>query len=300
MTYEEFQTKILADLRNYYGADAKIEIKTVTKNNGNIYTGINIHLAEDGNIVPVIYLERYYEMYEQGTCIDECVEKIIALREESGADRLGIDNPLETITTWEVVKDKVYPILINTEMNQDLLQRLVHKQFLDLSVVYIIRLATEENGGMASVKVTSELIRTYGISIDELHATALNNLQNDNYRLVDMEIVIRQMLGDINDEPMLQSLEPGKMYLLSNGCKQYGAAGMLYDDFLKEKSNGQSFYILPSSIHETIFIPVSEDVKAEELNAMVVEVNESQVEAGEVLSNHTYYYDGASGELRIA
>ena len=59
-----------------------------------------------------------------------------------------------------------------------------------------------------------------------------------------------------------------------------------YAMYLKE-----NFYILPSSVHEMIILPESGALPKEELNAVIQEINGSQVNAEEYLSDHAYYYD---------
>ena len=83
-----------------------------------------------------------------------------------------------------------------------------------------------------------------------------------------------------------------EMYVLSNRIRSYGAAAILYDNRLEGigaylKSN---YYVLPSSVHEVIVIPEHAAVGKEELSAMVAEINRTQVEAEEVLSDRAYYY----------
>ena len=53
----------------------------------------------------------------------------------------------------------------------------------------------------------------------------------------------------------------------------------------------ENFYILPSSVHEMIILPESGALLKEELNAVIQEINGSQVNAEEYLSDHAYYYD---------
>ena len=49
--------------------------------------------------------------------------------------------------------------------------------------------------------------------------------------------------------------------------------------------------LLPSSIHEVILIPKSKSPDLKDLNEMINEVNETQVQEEEVLSDHAYYYE---------
>ena len=62
---------------------------------------------------------------------------------------------------------------------------------------------------------------------------------------------------------------------------------------------GSDLYILPSSIHEILLLPVSAG-KPEELAEIVKEVNRTQVQPEERLSDSVYLYDRKSGEIRIA
>lgn len=50
------------------------------------------------------------------------------------------------------------------------------------------------------------------------------------------------------------------------------------------------FYILPSSVHELLVVPVTVDKSPAELIQMVRDVNERDVEEDEVLSNNIYLY----------
>ena len=59
----------------------------------------------------------------------------------------------------------------------------------------------------------------------------------------------------------------------------------------------EDFYILPSSIHEVILVPASAGISVAEMEKMVCEINETQVEEEEVLSNRAYYYECDTGKL---
>ena len=62
---------------------------------------------------------------------------------------------------------------------------------------------------------------------------------------------------------------------------------MMYPDLLRKigEELEENYYILPSSVHETIIVAESEAPGKEELCEMIEEINETQVEEEEVLSN---------------
>ena len=82
------------------------------------------------------------------------------------------------------------------------------------------------------------------------------------------------------------------MFVATNSKKVNGAGVILYDGLLRtfaEKIGGD-FYILPSSVHEVIFVPANGDIDARYLIQMVKEVNATEVSPDEVLSDNVYMY----------
>lgn len=73
-----------------------------------------------------------------------------------------------------------------------------------------------------------------------------------------------------------------------------GATVLLYDDILKELSDlfEKDLIILPSSIHEVLILAADENDRQnlDHYTAMVKEVNASQLQDEEILSDHAYYY----------
>ena len=85
---------------------------------------------------------------------------------------------------------------------------------------------------------------------------------------------------------------PDTMFVLTNDTKVNGAAAILNDDIRQEIAEKVGdFYMLPSSIHETLIIPKDAGMEFKELEQMVQEVNQKQVAPGERLSDHVYEYD---------
>ena len=82
------------------------------------------------------------------------------------------------------------------------------------------------------------------------------------------------------------------MYVLTNYLRQYGAACMFYQGVLSKfaMTVGTDFYILPSSVHEVILLPVRKDYTKEKLQEMVRQVNRTQVAEEDVLSDNIYLY----------
>ena len=57
--------------------------------------------------------------------------------------------------------------------------------------------------------------------------------------------------------------------------------------------------MLPSSIHECILIPEEEGMYQEALTEIVTEINESQVDPREVLSDQAYFYSAEDARVHL-
>ena len=101
---------------------------------------------------------------------------------------------------------------------------------------------------------------------------------------------------------MLPEGDGPQMYVMSNETKINGAAAMVFTEKLDEfaSEHNANIFILPSSVHEILLIPDNGNMRVSELEAMVRDVNETQVAPDEVLSDNVYFYDKDVKSLYIA
>ena len=298
MKFEEFKEKIVEGLREIYGDDVRIETGVTLRNNGGKYNGIKIFLKGSGSrISPSFELDRLYRLFEDGMLnVGDCVWKIFHERENLSHDE-GEKWLAENISEWESVKDDIYPVLLSTKENRELLAKLVSTPMLDLSIIYIIRREISEEDIM-SIKIPQRLMESYEITPEQLHRQAMKNMKKDGYEFTDIESLIMEMAGmeGISGEKVDPKLE---MYILTNRDRSYGAAGILNKEMLQEFSGGRDFIILPSSVHESLFVPVDGETDQSVFGEMVREINRNEVSVEEQLADHSYYYDAKNGEIRM-
>lgn len=298
MGYEEFKEKILEELRNLYGDGAEMYIAKLRKNNGVCYDGLQVRAKEkDGKVMPIIRLDELYEKYlTEGINVAKCVQVALMRLKENKVPK-SVMRIAKRIKDWNYISKNVYPMLLSTEDNREILQNLASISMLDLSVVYIIRtkLADDCTG---NIKISKEMMEGYGLNIEELHRQAMENLKGDGYKFRDMESIIRSLFPNHFTEKTVEMAgEAGIMHILTNSCGIYGAAGILDKELLKQFAGEQDYIILPSSVHETIFVPVTEEYDKETFDKMVAEVNRSGVRQEERLADHSYYYHAGTGEI---
>ena len=292
MNYQKFRERILEELHDFYGSDATIVVKEIAKNNDVYCEGILIQkTSEDSHMCPIFYLDDLYEDYCNGRkTMEDCVGTAIEMREENKLNE-NVEAFAESILCWEEVKEFIYPALVSAAANEKALSDLVSASFLDLAVIYMIRKEVMPFE-CSSVKITKPLMEQYRITLGELHMQAMENMKKDGYVFRNMKDIFADFLPVELEKTEEEPFIAGELYVLTNKQKRWGAAGLLYQDWLKEQLGNISCYIMPSSIHETIFVPIVEGMDAKVLSQMVVDVNRSYVEVQERLSDHCYLYNG--------
>jgi hypothetical protein len=206
-------------------------------------------------------------------------------------------------TQFENTKSKIAIKLINYEKNKTLLQDVPHIRFLDLAIVFYCLITMDEEVGNATILIHNSHLAYWNVTLEELFAIAKENTRKLlPEKISDMNDMLQELSKrQLISAPMLADEERYPMFVLTNERNLHGAACILYDDLLKQYAAqaDTDFYILPSSIHEVILIPTTEDTCQEELSEMVMEVNASQLLEEEVLSDHAYYYSRKTNEITM-
>lgn len=287
---DEFVNTIVEKLKDFYGTDAEVSTQNIIKTNDTMKIGVLIkfNMGEKNGIAPVIYLDSYYEDYIGGEDIDVITEQITDIAEESN-DAEFLNDAVSELQSWEKCKDKIYPVLISTERNSEMLQNLVSTAVLDLSSIYIVRMQLSD-ATIGTVKITNDLLNKWGITIEELHATAISNMENDEYKAVD----IKKLIFDMDDDEKESCDLEYEMLVLTNDRKMYAAAGVLNTEFMSRIVENRRYYMIPSSVHEWIMIPESDNDITKLLNYNIQDVNKT-LDEKEVLSDHVYFYSVENG-----
>ena len=294
MDYEGFKAEVTTRIVDREGPGACVRVHRVRKNNGVMLDGLTI-MREGDNISPTIYLEPFYDRYQNGADLDSLTDDILGLfNSRSYAGKIDVQE-------FEDIKRLAPGIrlrLVNYAMNRELLEDVPHRRFLDLAgILYCdVRNPAFSN---AAVLIQNSIAEKWGVSADWLFETAKRNMLL--YEPAEIWPMGR-MLADLRGIPDENTMPEFPLYVLTNKSRMFGAACMMYPDVFKNATleiKGD-FYVLPSSIHEVLLLPSDNVFDAEGLGRLVREINENQVEPYEVLSNNVYYYDSEKEELGMA
>lgn len=297
MAIEEFAEKI-ADLLKSRLDHATVHVQNVAKNNGIHFMGLVIQ--EEGSCVsPCIYLEGFHSEYENGDKSMEGIsEEIIRLHRKN---RTNHNFDVSMFADYSRVCPMLRGRLIHTERNAELLKGLPHREFLDLSLVYYVEIPLSGSQEEGSALIRDGHTRMWKVTEQELYDRAMENMEKtDKARILNMADIFENMRGFLTEDLPEENFQ---MYILTNRKKWNGAVQMLNRKALEDAAAlfGSDFYILPSSVHETILVPAEGRAgTAWVLARTVQEVNRTAVLPEEFLSSHVYRYYAGSGRVDIA
>lgn len=254
MTKELFTKQLKERLEEI--TECTVQIQTNTKNNGMVLESLLI-MRKGTNAYPTIYVDIWWDIYKAGESFDDIVAKVLEWEKKSALSR---KMDLDFFLDFDRVKENLRYKIINTEKNVDLLNSIPHKDFLDLSKVYLVEVNTPEigRGTVLVFNVHMELWKTTWKELDR-YATEQTEKQNPSY-IFDMVDMATEMLEKAEDVELPDFEIPhGQMYVITNQERYFGATVLLYKDVFKNFAveKEEDLYILPSSTHEVIVIPAS-------------------------------------------
>ena len=272
-------------------------VKEQNKTNSVLQVGIQVdkpgHAAS-----PIVYMESFYNEVRSGEPMDKIMRNIAEVIQDA-LDGPALDQSIR-IEEFESVKDYLSVMVVNTAENRKLLEQVPHKEVADLSLLCYVDLPVDQGSYNATFKITEQMLQKWNVDREELFQIASENIIPANTPVLqNLEEVTRQILiGGAPPENLLKkeidfSNQEAMILVLTNEKKNFGAAMMFEPQVMDKLSQSfpEGFYILPSSLHEVLILPDRGGISPTELGAMVREVNQSQVEKMEQLSDRVYRYD---------
>lgn len=306
MEKKEFIEKLKQAIAESLGDEYQIEIREVQKNNNVVLQGLMIHTREQ-NVSPTIYLDSFWQAYENGIPFAAIIERILKIYQEETPEE-SVD--MSFFKHFEEVKDRLCYRLISAEQNRELLTGIPHIEYLDLAICFYYAYQGETLGN-GSILIHNSHMEMWNVTVDILYELAQKNtpaLFPGTWN--SMETVIKDLMAEqkqtgeelsLDEEEQKEFFEQLPMKILSNSSKVHGAVCILYPELLAHMADSEecNYYIIPSSIHEVIVLRDTGNEDVDKLRKIIVEVNTTQVEPEEILSNSLYYFNRFTGQISI-
>lgn len=290
--------------------DSEIEVSEVEKNNSVILTGITVR-QKGSSIAPNIYINKFYEAYQDGMEVQEIVGKIERICQSEKEATLQ-HFQIKEFADFGKIRNKIGLKLVNAGKNKNRLKSMPCRMFLDLAVIYDVRV-TQIADVVGSVAVTNDMMKAWDVTEEQLYELALQNaVKQDRGVVKPLESLMQEWFGgDVKtdekkhtyknfDISIAEEIQETALYVATNQSKTNGASIMLFPNF--PDTVGMllgDYFVLPSSIHEILLLPADGAMESSELLRMVHEVNASVVAAEEVLSENVYRYDVKNKTLSV-
>ena len=196
-----------------------------------------------------------------------------------------INKAKEIVSDYSLVRERLIlrlankdrPVVNSYPSNHSANSPVIMPGFCDLCTIASVIITDN-----SSLIVNQELLDEWKIGVCDLYLDTLNNSKK-NFPPVVKSIgdVVSELGGpDVSDSDL--EIE---MLVVTNEQRQFGASAILYYEDLPDE-----FYMLPSSIHETIILPMNRDTEMESnLKEIVKFVNDTDVDERERLSYNVYY-----------
>lgn len=289
MVYETFLNQTASHIQHVLSDRCTVHLEHVRKNNGLVLDGICIRTPGEP-VAPTIYLNSYYEAYQNGHSLSEIYEWILdAYKSRGSFSNLDI----RLFEDFSNLEDKIIFRFINAQSNQELLKTIPSLPYLDLAVVFCIYLTDDANTQQMTALIQNSHLTIWGVSISHLKQYAEKNTPH----LFPPSIKsLNEVLESFSfDCPVCEPEEPAcgfPFYVLTNQTNLYGSSCMRYPGVLRNFADclNTDLLILPSSIHEVLLTADSPDTDYELLSNMVLEINQSEVSVEDRLSNQIYRY----------
>ncbi len=284
MNYDEF----LEFAKNETKAaipDVDVQSQQVEKLQGESYTGLSVR-PEGSNAAVTMNLNNAFERYQDQpgrlpVLMDEIVNGVrSALSQIPQVDTAQLGD-------YSKVKDQLIMQVIPVEPNAEMLKNLPHKTIEDIAVVYRIDVSDSRHHD-ASILITNQMMDRFGITPEQLHQDAvLSQTEHRAPTLKNMSEMMAEMSGGFME------MEESPMWVATVEGGVNGAAVVQIPAFMDEAAEklGGDFFVLPSSVHECLFIRDDGAFDREQLESMVQNVNATEVSPADFLSDSVYHYD---------
>lgn len=251
-----------------YNAEAVESVK-----NGVVMEGISIRMNKA--ISPIIYTADIISYAERHRLsIAWVIDEILDIYNEHKDYEFNID----IVFSRNFLSQNTY-IGFQKTSTENILRR--ESEFAGIEMYLYIR------GNEWNIKANKAILERANITEDTLWRCAMNNTVREAELVSMMKVIC-----ELQDIPYYEELdEESPMYVLTNKDKFRGASAILNKQLLvefAEKYHASKLVVIPSSIHEMIIMPYTNELSIDDLKSFVANVNLTAVDPTEQLTDRVY------------
>lgn len=297
MDFDEFAERIIESIRVRLledGEDCEVRTDRVLKNNGIELTALVLNRSES-IACPMVYLEPFYREYREGEKLEDIAGRVIALYKKREDARL-LDKA--DVTDETSARENIVFRFVNKSRNEKLLETSPHIDFNDLAIVFR-RVVKTFDDAVATTSVTYSDMRRWRLDEDGLFRIARENTERIFPAVISgLSDMMTDRYGFSGDFPGRENMQE-ELFIVTNTTNVNGAVSILFSNVLEKCAEiaNDDIYLLPSSIHEMLFVRVHAGYGEDFLKNMVREANRTAVDEVDFLSDSVYLYERETGAV---
>lgn len=302
MDFSDFTAAVTKNIRNYLPPEYEDAFVTTATGGRTCMTALMIRPKEasDAAMYPVIYLEPFYERCAD---TDENWEDTLRSIADEYVTNITATPPKLAAIRKDFLAARPYirSRLLSSETHKTYIEQLVSVPIAntDLVLTFIIDATSivSSDNEACTIPITQALCKAWGVTDDDIKDAAEKGDAARTLRVSSLHDTIMRICGTAPDD----SENDFPMYIVgSDECRDSASAFLhpTIQEGLRTRFSA-GYYVLPSSIHETIVVPIGLGMEPEEMVQMVKEINRTQVLPRDRLSDHVYKVDN-HGSITIA
>jgi len=305
MTIKEYAQRV-ADFLSEKDSNYTFAVRDAIKNGET--TCVDIHRKGE-NGASVLYIKEYYNRgIDPKEVADSIWRDFYENSNKRGLTQGVMEEIQRNIIDWNWVAPRLKARIVSYKRfaNTDCICEPMPNT--DLAYIAVVELgAIGINGVEGSVKVLKNHASVWGVSCREVISKALGNVKTEDVSIDSVsDMMIAQIPEELLEIPDIREYVDMccsvPLYYVTNSTKTYGAIYAFDKSVLRNFSNmkgGFDVFILPSSVHECIYVSlldVDEDI--ESLRWIVGSVNRNAVPDDMYLSDGVFRYFADTNEIR--
>lgn len=292
MNKKEFTETIMVRLAERC-PDFSFETTNVIKRNDEKLIGIIGRTSHA--LCPTVYVEPFYQNYRQGMSTDEVIDRMAGIfwqEHLSVKSDFPIRNNMED---FEKIKDRLIIVLSSLDMNEQWLKDKCYRPFLNLAATVGILVDVDETSN-SIIHVKEKMLDMWNVTFEYIFEVAKEN------SFIESNILFKDIYDVLTLDGISLDADAGLLYVATNRHNFMGANLLMNNSFLYEIAEKlqDSFYIIPSSVHELLVLPACQVQDIEGLNLLIQNINDTKVILSDRLSYTLYYYDCTTHKVSIA
>ncbi len=255
----------------------KVDVREAFKNGVKMEAFSLVDECEKHNAIPTFYFEKVVQRaFEKNLTVEEIVDEIVEMNRAHIADF-----DIDCLREKEFILSNVC-IGLQKEGTEKLIKRKCDYEGIEA----YLYLKVTVNGIDGTIKLNDSILDASHTSVDEAWRAAEKRLCEDTV----IEPLANYFNGFLGEDDSTGA--ENYMFVLTNKSKVRGASTILNQEAITElgkKINVSHFVYLPSSIHESLLIPVDDNASLEIFKKMVTEVNHTAVNEEDRLIDNAYF-----------